>query len=221
MPVTIKAVTIGGTPDNFIQMNNGLFGRALPMGTDWSIVRVGLRGLFTNSGVNLTGTPKLWIAVGNGTTQMIGDGYIKNAIVLKHTTATWGYSAGYFQLGDSWSGEWITNNAFQGGISPSFGGGPRYPNSDKRGVWYVDFRKSQGGIRLFCPTSPSWDISATEFYNNMTVDTPTINGHGQSAMWSFGWTPSEANGAFDTAQVYWDRADSYFQISDFAVAKLA
>ena len=79
--------TNGSTGSKRVQLSNGQMCRRMQYLNNWTTLRIGLRLCFP-SAANITGTPRLWVGVGSGTANAIGDATTTNWFGAYFDTAT-------------------------------------------------------------------------------------------------------------------------------------
>lgn len=79
-------VSTGGTKR--LQLSNGQALRRPVYLDNWTTMRIGLR-MCVPSGATIVGTPRLWVGIGSGLTNGIGDATTTNWIGVYTNTATW------------------------------------------------------------------------------------------------------------------------------------
>lgn len=225
MAAIIKQRTISAVVSKAIQLSNAQFGRLITLPVGWSKVRVGVRLHMTDSGANLTGTPRFAIGLGSGVSAMVGDAVTTNWIGLINNNASWTRSAQTYQ-----SEQWCVAKKVGATLTTGttvIAAAAYYPNqaatsTADRALRFVDITKGSPNYTLtgFYKNDPTVaDVSAATFLSQMILASPAVTFHqtGTNQVIAF----SEVAGTLDAVQIWWDHADALFEICDLAVAVLA
>lgn len=220
----IKTRTISSATETAIQLSNGQFGRAIGIGTSWNTVRVGLRWHWTQDGANHT--PKLFIGLCSGTSNMFGDATTTHAAGVYSNAATFTFAAtpNRYTVGNQWVPAKRVGSTITTGSVMSLGTSTYHAdalaNAADRDIFLVDIVKGSPNFtfKIFaCGTSVA-DISTATFLAQMEQATPAITNYlGPSAGTTLAVSEG-TDGTFDTVNVSWDLTSINVEICDIAVA---
>jgi hypothetical protein len=228
MASTIIVRTIGGSQENAAVLSNSQIARLTSIGTTWTKVRVGVRLQTRNTGANITSTPRFFVGIQKGTTNMIGDATCDHFVGVVTNSATWAYSAGppiRHSITATAACKKVTSTLT---VGTTMACAP-YVMSDAAGAglgrccYFVDIEKGSPNFNLYlfaCNSSSGADITQAVFLQQMEAATPALTNHVYTAAVAQA-ADEAANGYLDTAVVSWDRTTPEIEICDFAVARLA
>jgi hypothetical protein len=230
--------TNGTTGTKRVQLSNGQMCRRMIYLNNWTTMRIGLR-LTVPSASSIAGTPRLWVGVGSGLTNAIGDASTTNWIGIYTDSATWTRSTlvspaiGYFAAtGRSVKrvGTTVTQNA------AGFGQNLVFPMSDTfLTVLLVEITKGSPNYTInigAAGSSSAFNGAALPGITEANMDafmSLPIGMSGITAVVNTSYsTPgaqtlamSEAAGNLDTIQVYWDKTTAPCEVESIYHRKLA
>lgn len=230
--------TNSGTASKRVQLANGQMLRRPIYLNNWTTMRIGLR-LTVPSAVNITGTPRLWVGMGSGLTNGIGDTTTTNWIGIYTDSATWTRSTlvtpaiGYFAAtGRSVKkvGTTVTQNA------AGFGQNLVFPMSDIfLTVLLVEITKGSpnytinvgaaGSSAAFNGVAlPGITEANMDAYMNLPIGMSGITAVTNTSYSTPGaqtLAMSEAAGNLDCIQIYWDKTSANCEIESVYHRKLA
>lgn len=230
MASSILLRNIGGTDDKRIVLSNSQFARVMDIGTTWTRVRVGIRFCVRDTGGSLASTPRLFVGLSSGTSNLFGDATTQHALGVWTANPSWvrATSPTRYLLGNnpSWNSVkrvGTTNTTSSTGL-PSETYILSTPETGGRGVQFVDITKGSpnftiGAFQRF-QFSGGIDVSLTEFLTQMEVASPSLTDH-QFTNASTLAVDEAVDGFFNAVHVYWDRSTPEIEISDLAYARLA
>lgn len=232
MACTILSRTISAVEDKRIVVSNSQWARPLPMGSNWTKIRFGLRWHIRDSGANLAGTPRMALGFCNGSTNLFGDATTTNFVGLRTNETTWTRTSAnrYLVNGSTWQLTKKVNTTITTGLGLwtttqwGIGLGAAVPSAD-RTVFFFDLTK---GSPNYTFDGFSWqntgaapaDVSKATFLEQMEVaGTPSIPGHAMSNVTQT-LAVDESAGVFDHCTFFWDRTTPEMEICDIAIARL-
>ena len=227
--------TISGETDKRLQIAGGHYVRKLDVGSDWTIMRVGMR-LSTNRTTSWATPPKLYAGLVSGTSAPPGTATPNHFLGLRTNASNWNYTSSY-SLG---LGVWQTTaNSVQTGKSEL--GAESFASSSPSKILYagVSTTRHTGLFFTIRKSASTWEfehfIQGNEWNYDLTrfidcMNATDFTGSAGSALYfvdgvnSTGLTVDEATyGALDTVCFSWlgEGASNAFEISDIAVRRLA
>lgn len=229
-----KFRTISAVDDQRVQLVNSNFARpwdTVAIGTGWTKIRVACRLSITDSGSNVTSTPRFAIGICSGSTNIFQDATTTHFCGIMSNNATWsrivGPPVGY-NIGAS--GTWVvtkrigavtTSNTSIGGLVNSTFYDVTTAN---RTAFFITITKGSPTftIQIFTRSSATAsDVALAEFLTQVELVTPTIANHGLNTASNNTIAIDEAvDGFFDHACVAWDRTTPNIEVSDLSVVRL-
>lgn len=228
MASTILSRTISSVVDKRIVLSNSQFSR--PHGiTTWTTLRIGLRMIMNNIGASLTGTPRFYVGLGSGTTNMIMDATTDNWCGIV-SNATWTYAAGppvRYSVNPVHGGKKVgttltlTASAVDPSDSVIFMADATTTN---RFLYFVEITKGSPNYTLnlqsfrINPTTAG-DATAADFLAQVVQSAPLFTNHQNGTARTL--AVDESTGTFDHVCIGWDQVSPTIEICDLAVVKLA
>lgn len=232
---SIRQRTISSVVDNRIVLSNSQFARAIPFGTTWNKIRIGVKWDITSSGGNLTGTPRFAIGVCSGNANLFGDATTTHFVGIRSNEATWTLtnSNRYLVNGSTIQpikkvGTTVTaGTAFFSGVQWGIGAGAASAAAD-RTQCIVEITKGSPNFTIQMlgwinpgGTSAPADNSDASFYGNMEgAGNPAATNHTFSAANTVAVSEG-TDGNLDYINMFWDRTTAEIEISDWAVSRLS
>lgn len=231
MASVIKLRTISAVDDKRIQLANSNFARPLPTSLvgAWSKIRVGVRCIMDNTGANLVSTPRFFVGLCSGSSNLFLDATTTHAVGLVSDDATWTYAAGppirygalnSFRCGKRVGSTLTTGSAPQTGLQMFAD-----PATANRFMIFVDIQTGSPnytfGAFLHTGTTTD-DITTTMLLNDMPLTTPSRTNHSFNGVGTQTLAVNEGtDGVLNHVHVAWDRATPVIEICDLVVARLA
>jgi len=212
--------------DAAISTTTAAWARSITLPAGWSTLRFGVRYHITDIGGTVTGTPRLGMAMCSGTSNIMGDATVTNAIGLISTSATWGRGGvGYAPVAFSamtYVGATLTTTTTFNTATP-------YLNTTTpcRQFFLCDIAKGSPNytvtITWWNPgAGPYGDVSSAMMMNSMltqnVVPTSTTNYAVDSPR---ALAFDEANGTLNAINIWWNHSDVACVVTDVAVAVIA
>lgn len=241
MSVSIDTVTIGGIEDRRLVLANAQAARVIDIGTNWTRIRIGIRGALNDSGASIAGTPRIYIGMLSSPSAGLANGPLTGStshfVGLVQGSATLTRNASPL----AYSGVWANGSYAKkvGATITAIGGGNvtgwlSANPSTYRNIVAAEILKGSPNftINIIAPNlSTVHDVSLANFISAMEVSTITamgtyLNGiYGgiyNSSSLSGSLAVSEAtNGFLDAVCVAWDKNSPVLNISDVIWAKMA
>lgn len=188
MPTAIIETTIGGIGDNRVTLENSQFARLMDVGSDWTKIRVAIRRTMSDTGDNLTSTPRFYF------------GLMSNP-VEEMTNGPLGNNTSHF-VGIRWDDSFVTRS-----ISPA--NGPYYACSS------VQLSSVNSGVITNGNSTVNETISANnvESTGRATIAVIEIERTASSGSWNFNIVANDS-----IAAAHMTRSDLIFclELSDIA-----
>lgn len=220
---------VSSVTDKRVVLSNSQFARALPFGTTWQSIRIGMRLDMRDTGADLSSTPRFWFGVCSGSTNLVSDATTTNFCGCATNVATWGRSATRYNKltsGIVCATRVGSTNVFSSGGNVLSGSSiiqnQAASAAADRGLWFIQITKGSPNYTYRCfysQTDGAADRSHTEFLEQMEQVTPSLTGHAWSN--AVVLATSEAAGAFDHIMISWERTYPEIEISDIAVARFS
>jgi len=181
-----------------------------------------------NGGANITGTPRLFIGVCSGNTNVYGDATVTNAFGAINTAAAFTFTAGTPSRVSNTQGfrsakivgTTVTDDGATGTASIFYDA--EYVTTLYRTAFSIDIIKGSPNYtaRLFYrTTTTAGDVTEDQFLAAMEAATPVLTGHTYGGARA-GIAMDEVAGVLDHVNLSWDRASTPFEISSLAVVRL-
>jgi hypothetical protein len=223
MASTIVTRTISAAQENAISMANSQWARTLSIGTTWNVLRVGLRLHMGTTGANITGTPRFFVGLSSGTSNIFGDATTTHAVGMVTTIATWQdlgngyYDPTFFSPAKRVNTTLTTGTTFGQSVIPA-------PASNaNRTLCFIDITKGSPNFSFkhFCQsTGTTTDVSKATFLAQMEASTPSLAQHAYYGPQTLA-VDEATNGFLDSVCVAWDRAAAAIEICDIAVTRFS
>lgn len=222
---TIIQRIIGGSADNAIVMSNSCWAREISIPSTWTTIQLGLRWHWRDTGLNLVSLARLYIGVGHGTTNIIGDYSVDNWIGLISNAATWTRNVGYYSGGQPFYGctkvgttRTLSAAVISSSGSTSVSNGAATATAD-RCVEIVRITKGAPNFTIdnFEHNGATFvDVSEASFLTTLEMAVPILANHqdGNAQTLAF----SEAAGTLNAIQIAWERSQPVIEICDVALA---
>lgn len=226
--------TIGGIDDKRIDLDNSQFARVMSIGTTWNSIRIGLRWSFTDSGGNITGTPRFAFGVCSGTTNIFGDATCDNFVGAISNTASWTrnagppvwYNSGGFTGPYMWTARKVgasltLGNELFAGSGESFAVAAD-PATGYRSVMLLTITKGSPNYTLqlfYTLAAYNVDVSYADFYALVDAAVPARTNYLTSLSRTIAC--DESTGSFNAVNFHWSKASPNIELSDIAVARLS
>lgn len=228
MASTILLRTISSVADKRIVLQNSNFARPFTIPLGWTKLRFGVRLSMTDSGANVTSTPRLAIGLCSGNTNLFLDATTTHFLGFIWNAATWTRQVGppvsyYPGAGAVCLAKRIgTTNTIVGtpGENPLI----YDATTANRNAVYCDITKGSPNFtgKLFIRTvAAASDVDLNTFLTQSELASPTITNHSVLTGVSTIAIDEAANGTLDHVCVAWDRSTPQIEISDLVVVKLA
>lgn len=220
--------------DKRIVLMNSQFGRAHGVGT-WTKLRIGLRMIMNNTGANITGTPRFYVGLCSGTTNMIMDATTNNWCGVATASATWEYTAGPPKVYTG-SGSVVLRAAKRVGSTYT----ENATQLNDQGAWavqadatlanrflhFIDITKGSPNYTFDAAfmrtnTGTLLDSSLATFLSQVVLDPPNAQGGHTAANTPLTLAVDESGGTFTHVNIGWNQATPTIEICDLAVVKLA
>lgn len=227
------------TPDKYVSLANEELVRTLAMGTDWTKLHIGVLLAVTPDGTNNLASAALMLGLCSGTTQPYGAASTTNFVGAAFHASTPGATSGTLSYvansGNpvfSVTGTWPLTRVGTalGSATGSATGLMLTANTgatQRRSPLYLDITKGSPNYTVgrWTPATSqgqflSGDCTPGELLNVLENTTPTWLGISLSST-SSTLAASEATGAFDSVDLFWNKAGFPLEIYALAVARLA
>lgn len=181
----------------------------------------------TDNALAATDTPRLAVGFGHGVTNLVGDrtcdnwiGMISADSSVNRSATSYQWDANQLVVAKKVGTTLTTGGALNAALAYIFN--QALAATADRTVFFVDLTKGAPNysVRIFYRSSSTVvDTSQATFLLQMAADPPSLTGYtyGANAALAF----DETAGALDTVQLWWDRYEPNFEISDLAVRGLA
>lgn len=217
--------------DMRISLTASNFCRPFAFADGWTSMRIAMRLIMTNTGADLTSTPRFWVGLCSGNTNMAMDATTTHFFGCYTSTATWAYTAAaptrygaISVLAVQRIGATITNS---GGNSMSTSLQMRADaTTSTRQFFCVDITKAftpttySCGGGLYCNSTSSNDVTTSNFLATIPLSTMSFTYHTPFTA-RFLTVSEETYGTLDHVNIGWDRASPTIEISDLALVKLS
>lgn len=223
MASTIVSRTISAANENAISMVNSQFARTLTIGTTWNVIRVGLRLHMGTTGADLTGTPRFFVGLSKGTTNIFGDSTTDHAVGMVSAAATWTNGGTYYYDGSLFKPAKRVSTTLT--VGTTFGQSviASPATSANRCLCFIDITKGSPNFSFkhFCQaTATTTDVSVATFMAQMEASTPSLAQHTYYGPQTLAVDES-VDGYLDSVCVAWDRAALAIEICDLAVTRFS
>ena len=223
--------------DKVLSISNEQCARTITIGSTWNRIRIGVRFKISSSFANITSANFAWGLI-SGTSSLYADASTNHFLgvdmppstTLTYTSATINLyrntaaSASRFitKVGLTTTEYYHTVANFAFGLIENLA-------DEYRMAAYMDIMKSNTDPGLWTimytynrtVSFSTQDISATQFYNNITNDSASLlTSNVASASFQIPISQS-ANGNLDTINIYWNKTTPPMEISDVAVYRFA
>lgn len=223
---TVIQRTIAAAAEVAFSLSNAAIARSVALPPAWSKVRIGARLHTTNSGANLTGTPRFAFGLCKGTTNILGTASVDHFAGLISTQATWLAQGGPFYGAVSCAPAKKVGAVLT--VGTDFSVNAVYPSNAAaagadRVLHFIDITKGSPNytFQAFYQNSGTIaDVSAATFLTQMQAATPSLSNHAQSTGVALA-VDEGANGTFDAIQWFCDQTTIAFELCDIAVVQLA
>lgn len=238
MANVIKSRTFSSIEDKRIQLSNANFARlwSSDVGTGWTTLRIGCRISMTDSGANVTSTPRFAFGICSGTSNIFMDATCTHWLGAITANTFRRVSAGppaYYDLANNtgqpfypatYIGTTLTlGSGLYGGSYNTFLFDSTTAN---RALMFLDITKGSPNfsLKMFSNAAPAGTQTATDvdlatYLTQVSLTSPSLTGHVMSNTQTI--AVSEAtNGFFNAVNISWDRSSPNIEISDLAVVKL-
>lgn len=215
---------------NNVEMFNSTWGRPVALPSNWNEIRAGVLFHFQNAAgaSNLTSSPIFALGFCNNTTNMYGDANTTHFVGLYTNSATWASNGGSCPTpGSGWfsitlSPTVIVNGSQTTGTALASSTAEMPACDTIRGVLFIDLIKGSPNytFKTFFVSGSTVDVSTTTFLAQMGLVTPSLANHTYSAGQTMAVNEA-TNGALNTVNCYWNRADVSCHLSAVAVAVLS
>jgi len=215
--------------DMRISLTASNFCRPFAFADGWTSMRIAMRLIMTNTAANLTSTPRFYVGLCSGNTNMAMDATTTHFFGCITTSPTWTYAAGppalydtsLFYRGASRIGTTLTVSA--GSI------GTLYMMADattmNRQFFCVDITKGSPnytvGSGLYRVNGTSGDVTTANFLATIPLSTMSFTNHTVGAAITTLACDEATYGTLDHVNIGWDRASPTIEISDLALVKLS
>jgi hypothetical protein len=231
MASVTKLRTISSVNDTRIQLNNSSFARkwSSTLGTSWTKIRVWARISVTDSGADLTSTPRFAIGIQSGDTTRFLDaggptnwcGMITNVATISRTAGPPVlYGAGSLYYAAKKVGTTLTLASTLNGNTIRLGYDATTANRICVAVEITKGSPNYNFISL-SQTGTAADLSLATLEAQIVLATPSIAQHIYNSGGSINLAVSEAAGTFDAVGFAWNHSDSLVELSEHGVVKLA
>lgn len=233
MPSTIGSETISAVPDKRIILTNSNFARPFLIAGGWTKIRISMRLAITDSGANITSSPRFAIGLCSGETNIFQDATTTHWCGFINNSATWTRDAGPpigYNIGGAlpWAvskriGSTTTMNASTiTGISNTV----LYEKSTaNRTAMFVTITKGSPNytFSIFSRNTPAAsDVTLATFLAQVDLAIPAMTNHGSdNGTFNTIAIDEGANGTFDHVNIAWDRSGPQIHVSDLGISKLA
>jgi len=241
MSAAIDTVTIGSIEDRRLVLGNAQAGRVLSIGSNWTMLRIGIRFAFDDAGVNITGTPRFYFGLLASPSALMANGPLGGStshfLGYKVSTATWTRGTGPVRYAHTH----VTNQMYvkRVGSTETFGtSGVNSHNESAtpasiRSAVFLEITKGSPNFTLqVCINQASTgmvDVTKVMLSAAMEIGTlagldaymDTVAGGSFSSLASATIAVDEAtNGDLDSICVAWDRT-TLLRVSDIVFTKMA
>lgn len=224
MASVIKERTISAATERAIQMANSQWARTLTIGTTWNVLRVGVRMHMATIGANLTGTPRLFIGMCAGTTNIFGDATTTHAVGMVTNASVWTDNAGggYFDASFFSPAKRVGSTLSTGtAFGQTLIAAPA--SAANRNLFFIDITKGSPNFsfRHFGQaTGVTTDVSAATFLTQMESVTPSLANHTFYGAQTLA-VDETADGFLDSVCIAFDRVSTPIEICDLAVTRFS
>lgn len=224
----ILARTVSAIEDKRLVLQKASFARPLDFGTSWNSIRIGLRYCMTDSGANITGTPRFAIGVCSGTTNILGDASPTNWVGGITNAGTWTRFAGpnptYYYPGGGGANFYPAESH---GGALTIGGTQlgtfligAQPADGYRNMLFVQITKGSPNYTLgmFYNSTSVVDVSSEQFYTTIEASVPAFSGYSNATPRTI--AASEGPGAFNALNIWWNQDVANMEFCDIAVVRI-
>lgn len=217
-------IDLGGG-EKIVRMSNARFAR-LPEAlifSGWVTLRLALRLKITDSGGNLTGTPRFAWGFCAGTTNIMGDTSVDHFVGLRSYSGTWTRSTTETRYGTvnitgaKQVGATVTDASASGAVHVSL----FHVNQYK--LFFCDITKGSPNYTFngFSPTSNSTsNPTASDFLTQSVLGSPAFTGHAAGTNRTLA-VDEGTDGTLNACGVWWNQTASTIDIADMRVVQLA
>lgn len=230
MASSIILRTISGTDDKRVSLANSNFARPFTIASGWTTLRIALRMIANNNGANITGTPRFYVGLCSGSSNIIMDattthwaGAIQNAATLTYAAGPPARYTGTVVRPAKRVAAVLT----VGGSDIHSAGTAGYhcdPTQAQRFLFFCDITVGSPNytFNVYTLISPtvSGDITLTQFNDLCQLTLPVVGNHGFGSARTLAVDPG-ADGALNHVNIGWDRSVPTLEICDIALVKLA
>ena len=190
--------------------------------TGWSHIRVALYALVTDSGANITGTPRWAFGVCAGSTNIMGDATTDHFCGAISNLGTWTRTAGP-PTRYSGSSLWVPAKKVVSTLTTgtAFSGAAVFMATATLGMYFIDIIKGSPdySLQFFRPTStPSPTLS--DFLTQSVATIPAFTNHAYSTAQTVA-VDEATDGTFDHGCVWWDQAVCNVNIAAWRMYRIA
>lgn len=240
---TIINRTISAASQNAISMVNSTWARPVVLPSNWNQIRLGIRFHMTDTGASLTGNPIFAAGFCSGTSNQYGDATTTHWCGWVIDQATWAWTSnngptggptyliggdpnlyGRVRIGTTNT----TSLTMAGGNNGTILAAAATSSADRM-IMLFDLIKGSPNYTFQGTIFPNTnlngiptDVSATNFLALMQILSPSMPSIGYHAGTNRTLAVSEStNGTLNAVNLYWNRADATFEITDVAVSVLS
>lgn len=233
----IIARTISSASDKRIVLSNSQFARALPFGTNWNALQLGIRFSMRDTGANITGSPQFWVGLCSGNSNLVGDASTTHFVGANWNAATWTRTAVSYHtsaLNSPFPAKRVNTTVTRGTtLGTSWGcGNQSAANNADRTMFFVRITKGSPNFSFLAflraatgmtgggAVAPT-DLTFDEFMEHM-------GNLGTSVRTNYTFTGAQtlavnegSDGSLDHLNISWDRSTPQIEICDIAVARVS
>jgi hypothetical protein len=225
MASSIIVQSFSSVNDTSIFMPNSTWARPITLPVGWKKVRLGVRYHISDPGTTLAGTPipRFGVALCSGTTNILGDASVTNAIGVISTQSSWARGGvGFAPV--SFAAMTYVGTTLNAPTNTTTNPAVPWVNTSSpcRQLFLIDIAV---GSPNYVVTTVYWapgsvgDVPSGTFYTAMLVPVPSIIGSTYNTDAPRSLAFSEAtNGTLNAVNVWWNRTDCAIQVTDVAVA---
>lgn len=230
----IKDRTISSVSDKRIQLSNSNFARlwSSTLGTSWTKIRLAVRFGITDSGSNITGSPRFAFGIQVGTTNLFMDaGGPSHWCGFLSVDSSWSRSTsggvGYYSIDSATGGapqKKINTTITSGGVFGTVAPIITDATAAWRSAFLLDITKGSpnftfANLRVRSNTTIA-DITQTDFLTEIENAAPSFANHSSNGSSTVAIDES-TNGFFNAVGIAWNKTAALIELSDLAIVKIS
>lgn len=207
-------------------MSNASFARLTSplVFSSWTTIRLAIRFRITDSGANLTGTPRFAMGLYKNTTNLLGDASVDHFVGVRTYAATWTRATsetrytGVVYTAMKQVGSTVTDASASGVV------GTLIPHTAFDKLFFIDITKGSPNYTfnspLYVNASGTSSPTSADFLTQSVSGSPSFTGHGTGTSRTLA-VDETTDGTLNAAGIWWNSIVTTIDICDWRVIKMA